>query len=47
MKIATVYLPEDGTKAAIARIGDEVEIYTEGKRIVIEPVDEPETADSA
>ena len=46
-KMAAVYLPEDVMKAAGARIGDEVEIYTEGKRIVIEPVEEPETAEAA
>jgi len=33
-----VYLPEDVVQAAKVKIGDEVDIYTEGNRIVIEPV---------
>ena len=31
-----VYLPEDVVKAINARIGDEIDIYVEGNRIVIE-----------
>src|SRR4030067_1498857 len=31
-----VYLPEDVVKAIDAKVGDEVDIYVEGKKIVIE-----------
>ena len=31
-----VYLPEDVIKAINARVGDEIDIYVEGNRIVIE-----------
>jgi len=31
-----VYLPEDVVKAIDAKIGDEVDVYVEGKKIVIE-----------
>ena len=33
-----VYLPEDVVKAVKVKVGDEVYIYTEGNRIIIEPV---------
>ena len=33
-----VYLPEDVVKAISAKIGDEVDIYVEGKKIIIEKV---------
>ena len=33
-----VYLPDDLVKAVKVKIGDDVEIYAEGNRIVIEPV---------
>lgn len=42
-----VYLPEDVVQAAKVKIGDEVEIYMEGRRIIIEPVEEPEAEDVA
>lgn len=35
-KRPAIYLPEDIVKAVNAKIGDEVEIYVEGKKIVIE-----------
>ena len=31
-----VYLPEDVVKAINAKIGDEVDVYVEGKKIIIE-----------
>ena len=31
-----VYLPEDVVKAIDAKVGDEVDVYVEGKKIVIE-----------
>ena len=31
-----MYLPEDVVKAIDAKIGDEVDVYVEGKKIVIE-----------
>ena len=31
-----LYLPEDVVKAIDARVGDEVDVYVEGKKIVIE-----------
>jgi YgiT-type zinc finger domain-containing protein len=35
-KRPAVYLPEDVIKAVNAKIGDEIEIYVEGKKIIIE-----------
>ena len=31
-----IYLPEDVVKAINAKIGDEIDIYVEGKKIIIE-----------
>jgi len=42
-KRPAVYLPEDIVRAAKVKIGDAVEIYTEGRRIIIEPIEEPES----
>jgi len=36
-----LYMPEDVIRAPNLKIGDEVEIHMEGKRIVIEPIEEP------
>jgi antitoxin component of MazEF toxin-antitoxin module len=33
-----VYLPDDVVKAVKVEIGDDVEIYVEGNRIIIEPI---------
>lgn len=35
-KRPAVYLPEDVIRAVDAKIGDEVEIYVEGNKIIIE-----------
>jgi len=40
-KKPVLYLPEDVVKAADLKVGDVVEIHMEGRRIVIEPVEEP------
>lgn len=39
-KRPAIYLPEDVVRAADVRVGDEIEIYMEGRRIIIEPVKE-------
>jgi len=39
-----LYLPEDIIRKAAIKVGDEVEVYTEGRRIIIEPIEEPETS---
>jgi len=41
-KRPALYLPEDVMKATDVKIGDEVDIYTEGRRIVIEPIEDQE-----
>jgi hypothetical protein len=41
-KRPALYLPEDVMRATQVKPGDEVDIYTEGRRIIIEPVVEPE-----
>ena len=37
-----VLLPEDLVRATGIKVGDPVDIYLEGRRIIIEPVEEPE-----
>ncbi|MBM3301387.1 MAG: AbrB/MazE/SpoVT family DNA-binding domain-containing protein [Deltaproteobacteria bacterium] len=37
-KRPAVYLPDDVVKAVKVEIGDDVDIYVEGNRIIIEPV---------
>jgi len=37
-----VYLPEEVMSHVKVKVGDEVRIYTEGKRIILEPAEEPE-----
>ncbi|OGD46777.1 hypothetical protein A3K69_06925 [Candidatus Bathyarchaeota archaeon RBG_16_57_9] len=37
-----LYIPEDVMRATQVKPGDDVDIYTEGRRIIIEPVSEPE-----
>lgn len=37
-KRPTIHLPEDVARATNVKIGDEVEIYTDGRRIIIEPI---------
>jgi len=41
----TVFLPEDVVRATGVKVGDEIDIYLEGKKIVIEPV-EPEEVEA-
>jgi len=38
-----VILPEDVLQTANVKTGDKVDIYTEGRRIIIEPVEQPES----
>ena len=38
-----IYLPEDVVNAMKVKIGDDVEIYVEGNRIIIEPVSSEST----
>jgi len=38
-KRPAIYLPEDVIRATNTKVGDEVEIHTEGRKIIIEPVD--------
>lgn len=40
---AAVILPEDVVQTAKVKTGDKVDIYTEGRRIVIEPVEQTES----
>jgi len=44
-KRPAVLLPEDLVRATGVKVGDEIDIYQEGRRIVIEPVAEPEGAE--